>query len=411
MDRVTLIMGRGVEGCGVTKFTLEQIKWLKANGYEYSAFATKEKTWTRRTVHDFSSIDEIDFTEEDNIRRIIDACNSSDAVIINSLPSITHDQASIDAFSRIVESVNAPIALVQHDHSGLSIRRNTCMEQTMKKATAIFSHSSQNDFAKVVEETMDTGGLSAFFDDDASEVEILNFQPGMDFDSVRELYWKPIEEHDTIHNKWIGRTTTWKGYRELFKFHDNYLRPNGYLTTMEGIEKSPAFIPFKEMKFGEWEGQVTRKNAIDDWDLVPGNHMYIFGPYRNHEMLERMSRCAFGYQLSVLKPRFIERSIEYTHCEVVCTGTVPVFRESYGKECLHRQSGDPLIEHKNSGTIWLPDDVENMGPAFEQIEFLSKNPTARDDMREQAYEFYKHHQDAEHTFKEMMDKIEERIKS
>lgn len=411
MNKVTLLMGRGVEGCGVTKFTLEQIKWLKSNGYEYAAFAPKEKTWTRRKVHDFSDIDEIEFTDDSNVRRIIEACDSSDTVIINSLPSLSHAQETIDAFSRIVDSTKAPIVLVQHDHSGLSIRRNMCMEQTINKAVAIFSHSRENDFAAVVEELTDTGGLSAFFgDDDSKNAEILNFQPGMDFDTVRDRYWKPIDQQDPLHNKWIGRTTTWKGYRELFQFHDNYLRPNGYLTTMEGIEKSPAFIPFKENKFGEWEGQVTRKNAIDEWELIPGNHMYMFGPYRNHEMLERMSACGFGYQLSALKPRFIERSIEYTHCEVVCTGTIPVFRESYGRQCVHRRTGDPLIEHDDSGTVWLADETKDMQKAFDRIDFLARNPAARDETREKAYEFYKSHQDSEHTFKEMMDQIEERIK-
>ena len=413
MNKVTLLMGRGIEGCGVTKFTLEQIKWLKSNGYEYAAFAPKEKTWQRRKVHDFSDIDEIEFTDDSNVRRIIEACDSSDAVIINSLPSVNHVQETIDAFSRIVDTTKAPIVLVQHDHSGLSIRRNMCMEQTINKAVAIFSHSRENDFAAVVEELTDTGGLSAFFgddDEDSKNAEILNFQPGMDFDTVRDRYWKPIDEQDPLHNKWIGRTVTWKGYRELFQFHDNYLRPNGYLTTMEGIEKSPAFIPFKENKFGEWEGQVTRKNAIDEWELIPGNRMYIFGPYRNHEMLERMSFCGFGYQLSALKPRFIERSIEYTHCEVVCTGTIPVFRESYGRQCVHRRTGDPLIEHEDSGTVWLPDETKDMQKAFDRIDFLAKNPSARDETREKAYEFYKSHQDSEHTFKEMMDQMEERIK-
>ena len=33
--KVAIIMGRGIEGCGVTKFTVEQTKWLKKNGYDY----------------------------------------------------------------------------------------------------------------------------------------------------------------------------------------------------------------------------------------------------------------------------------------------------------------------------------------------------------------------------------------
>ena len=134
---------------------------------------------------------------------------------------------------------------------------------------------------------------------------------------------------------------------------------------------------------------------------------YVFGPYVNEQMLYRMSACGFGYQLSILDERFIERSIEYTHCELAAVGVVPVFRKLYGERCTHRKFGDKLIDCKNTGTIWLDDN--DMQSAYDLVTALSKDAGMRDEYREMAFEFYKAHQDSEYTFAELMKKIEDNI--
>jgi hypothetical protein len=222
----------------------------------------------------------------------------------------------------------------------------------------------------------------------------------MDFDSVRAKYWKPIEAQDTLMNKWIGRTTSWKGYVQMFKLHNEFLRPNGYITTFEGIEKSPAYLGFRELS--EFNGMIDKD--IASTNLENNQPAYVFGPFINHEMLERMSRVGFGYQLSVLDERFIERSIEYTHCEVVCTGVVPVFRKAYGERCTHRKFGDKLINCKDTGTIWLDDN--DMQPAFDLLNKLASDNVMRNEYREMAFEFYKQHQYSQYTYAEMMKQIE-----
>ena len=37
--RVAILMGRGVEGCGITKYTVEMTKWLAANGHDFKVIA------------------------------------------------------------------------------------------------------------------------------------------------------------------------------------------------------------------------------------------------------------------------------------------------------------------------------------------------------------------------------------
>ena len=400
--KIAIIMGRGIEGCGVTKFTVEQTKWLEKNGHDFTVYSSKDKSWTRKNAHDVSHVVQLKLAKPEETDTMIKGCNEADVVIINSLPSVGHPEKCIEQFKRALNEITKPIVLIQHDHSSLSIKRNATINESIDKATILFGHSTNNDFAKLVSSSTGGGGLADFFGDDNSKT-ILNFQPGLDFESVKSKYWKDIKDTDPIMNKWIGRTTSWKGYVQMFKFHNEFLRPNNYITTFEGIEKSPAYLAFRELS--EFNGHIS--DDINTIQLHANQPAYVFGPFINDQMLERMSRVGFGYQLSVLDERFIERSIEYTHAEVVCAGVVPVFRKAYGDRCTHRALGDKLINCKDNGTIWLDDN--NMKPAFDLLDKLAKDHVMRDEYRHMAYEFYKSHQDSEHTFKEMMKQIEDNL--
>lgn len=400
--KVAIVMGRGIEGCGVTKFTVEQTKYYRQNGIDHVVYSSKDKSWTRKNAHDVSNVVQLKFAKREETQKMIEGCNACDYVIINSLPSVSHPEECINQFKRFLNEVERPIVLVQHDHSSLSIKRNAAIDESIRKASVIFGHSTNNDFARLVESTTGGGGLTGFFGEDESK-KILNFQPGMNFDDVKSKYWKSITETAPMYHKWIGRTTSWKGYVQMFKLHNEFLRPNGFITTFEGIEKSPAYLGFRQLS--EFHGMIDKK--IDDVHLKPNEPAYVFGPYINSEMLERMSRCGFGYQLSLLDERFIERSIEYTHCEVACTGVVPVFRKAYGERVTHRATGNKMIDDKDTGIVWLDDN--DMQPAFEMIQELSSDASLRSKARDAAFEYLKSHQDSQYTFKEMTDKINDKI--
>ena len=405
--KVSLIMGRGIEGCGVTKFALEQLDWFKENGHQVTLYASRDKSWSRKKSHMVDDIQHLKFghnKKQDELSIIIKGCQESDLVIINSLPASSVDDTVKEGFDKFLNEVKTKMVLVQHDHSSLSIKRNACLDEAIKRADMIFSHSSTNDFSKYAKTVLGVGGLSSFFGEEEPETKIFNFQPGMNFDNIKEQYWKDdISDQDPLHHKWIGRTTSWKGYKQMFEFHNNFLMPNDRLTTFEGIERSPAYLDFK--KITEYNDQVATNFDISGYDLSEdyGKPAVVFGPFVNTEMLERMSKVGFGYQLSILKPEFIERSIEYTHCEVVCTGTIPVFRKRYGQQCTHRSTGKKLIDHADTGTVWFDDD--NMQSTMDLIEELTNNHDLRNTYRKDAFEFYREHQDASYTFAEMLEKI------
>ena len=416
IKNVIILLGRGVEGCGVTKHTVEFSKWLESNSYNYTVISAKDKRWARKECHSIKNLEEYKFSNDADISKIIEKCNASDLVIINSLPSKTngrgkgHDERCISNFIKLTKEVNTPFVLIQHDHTHLSINRNAALQESIDKSKVIFAHSETGDFVDVVNKTHSTGkgsSLMSFFDE--AQKPFYTFQPGLDFETNRNKYWLPIEEQTPFTHKWIGRTTSWKGYNLMMDFHNHYLKPNQYVTTLEGIEKSPAFLDFREKHKNQYIDFITPLINPSSVELnqYKGDFALCFSIYNNDEMLKRAAKTAFSYQLSILHPKFIKKSIEYTHCELTTVGTIPVFRKEYGDACKHRVYDTPLTESKNNGTIWLSQN--NMNECLDKINQLSRDNAMRNEYREMAYEFYKLHQDSSYVFNQMMEKIQQHV--
>ena len=49
--KIVHILGRGIEGCGVTRFTLELKDWALDQGWDYTVYAPTDKKWTRASSH------------------------------------------------------------------------------------------------------------------------------------------------------------------------------------------------------------------------------------------------------------------------------------------------------------------------------------------------------------------------
>ena len=410
---VVTLLGRGVEGCGVTKFTVEMNKWLKKRGFKTTIVALKDKTWSRKDSHVIDDLAQFKFAKDDQFAAAREIVDNADVVIVNSLPSLVtkkgikaHDAKAVDNFLELIKTTKAPMIMFQHDHNKLSLRRNAGTKELVEHAKLLFAHAKTGDFAAQVAAFSGGDGLGAIFSKTAKDIK--TFQPAFNFDEHREKYWLPIMEQYQFHCRWIGRTTFWKGFVPMFDLHNNYLKKAGFLTVLEGIEKSPAFLDFRTKSvFVDMLGK--NPNDIGTYQYC-GKDAVVFSVYNNEEMLYRMAQTAFGFQLSLLNPRFIDKSIEYTHCEIPAVGALPVFRKEFGDACIHRVTGDPLTQSKDSGTLWLPTDPTQHGVVAEQIDTLSVAHNARDEMRHKAFEFYKAHQDSDVVFADIWKEIENAIR-
>ena len=387
--KISIVLGRGVEGCGVTKYTAELEWWLQENKHFPIIYADKSKKWSRNDVHGLINLVHVNFGK-DEFEEVYEGCKSSDLIIFNSLPSVNHNKKSQDGFSKLLD-LDVRKVLIQHDHNKSSLRRNALLEESFQKSDVLFAHSTTGDFADIV----NTPNL---FDPTQRTINLM--QPGINFEWYRDNYWKPIWSQDHKHHKWIGRTVSWKGYDLMMKFHDELMKID-HLTTFEGIDRSPAYMDFKS----KYKFYDELKSNVDDIDLDDryGKVASVFGQYINIELLERMSLCTYGYQLSKLKPKYIAHSLEFTHLEPVAVGAIPVFRKEYGDVCIHRHYGKPLTE-LDSGTIWLTDN--NMDECISTIKELSNNESMRNEYRELAYKCYSWY-DSKYVFGDMFKIIDQ----
>ena len=393
-------MARGLEGCGVTKFSLEQREWFNKHGHDATIVYANDIGFTRNKAHDYKNVTTPVKLGED-YDTAIKLVNDCDILIINSVPAISVPESTKSNYLKLIDNISPSIKVVvyQHDHRILSLRRNIGLKETVKRADVIFSHSSKGDFnTKLMPEFFPAPNLMDMFSDDVKTIPVVhNFQPAMNIRKVRDAHWKDdISNTEMNVHRWIGRTTSWKGYNLMFDFHDKVLRPNKQITILEGLERSPAFITVKRDYTFDYHRYYK--------DMKPGIDMnaQAVDRYVNKDMLERMSMTGFGYQLSKLPPNYFERSLEYTHLELIASGTIPVFRKEAGDNLLHRTKNIPLTEC-DSGIIWLTSD--NYDESFELMKELASDKKLYNSTREKAFEFILEHQDSEQCFKEQFDII------
>jgi hypothetical protein len=421
-----IILGRGVEGCGPTQFSTEMSKYFARINEPCKIVAVDDKKWTRDNAFD-STIERVKFKNTDAVQSLIDEINTKgDLVVINSLPAVSHDEIIKESFKKLLKEVKIKKYAILFDHNSSSIQRNACIDETFDSIDAFYTHTKTNYVAGLVKNKNRGNPLKMFMgNDDVKTLPLKTTQPAFNFDEARAKYWKDIDEQDPKHLKWLGRCVAWKGYDMVFDFYHNALKEKDYLITIEGIETSIAFVDFfikiphncfirsaempsvinlgKQHNLNLDEYGLHGVKKIEDTDLTSfyGKLPCVFGIYNNTELLERMSKCGFGLQLSRLEKKYVGKSLEGTHCEVAATGVVPIFRKTFGDYCIHRTKNIPLTECKNSGTIWL--DPSNYKESADLIEKLINDKIMRNEYREMAFDFYKEHQDTMNVFPSLFE--------
>lgn len=395
MVKAAVLMGRGVEGCGVTRNVIEFMKFNK----ETRVYATIDKIWPRRNSFNFEK-KEFLASNIDEVNDIAQEINSwADVVIVFSLPSTKHEDISVNNFLDLLKAIKAPKSLIQVDHKNASITRNARLKDMCEEMDLLMTHSSQ-------------GAFAAWCNKHGVSTPIVTMGVGFDYDTHREKWWKPIEQQRHNMLKWIGRCAMWKGPVEVIDLHNKYLRQQGFITTLEGLEGSvQSLLILYEDGFDkqiprdvkELFRGARKKTAVNFYDKEELNQPpYLYPEYKNEECMERLSRSAFGSDLYHLEPNLYGNNIEYCHAEVVATGTIPVFHKHFGEHIIHRVSGDTAFSHTDSGTLWY--DPLNVSELAIKMNALSKDLGLRDEMREQSYVFWKTHSDYSFVYQDIINK-------
>lgn len=403
--KIAIVLGRGVEGCGVTRCSIEFNKATPNS----KIFATLDKKWSRRDTMVFDR-DEFKCGDADEMHRVLKEINENfDAVLIYSVPSKTHPDECKENFIKLVQGINLPKGIVQLDHKMQSLSRNANFVEICRSVDVLMTHSLESDFTRwAVREDVDT--------------PFKKMSLGFDYDGHRAKFWKPIGEQDSKTIRWIGRLSGWKGPNLMMDYHVQKMREQGFITVLEGLEASIGwagilyekgnkdgtpyykpgdivnhFRPQKEL------GEVKFQKEMYGTEK-PDMGAYLYPPYNNVDAMERMSLSGFGSDLYHLKAHMYGNNIENCHAEIVASGSIPIFHKHFCDNVIHRVTGNPVSEDFiTNGTIGL--DHQSFHSNADMMEKLANDDGMRDEMREQAFEYWKAHSNADICASEIVENI------
>ncbi len=404
--KIVILMGRGIEGCGITRSVFE---FKKFYGDNVKVFATSDNEWIREGSENYG-FEKFLGADWEQCKPVVEACNQADYTITYSLPA--KDKHSVECqnnFLRILKEVKSKRIMIHCDHSNHAMHNNANLTEIMQTVDLIMSHSLFGEVGKWKEKNGITTPLTTM-------------GVGFNYDATRAKYWKPIEEQNPFRIRWIGRTALWKGPNLMIAFHEEMLREHGYITVLEGMEASiqSPLILYHDGYDKKNPKDVTQRfrgpkagRIFNYGEEVAGKGAYLYPPYDNRECMERLSLGAFGADLYKLAPEKYGNNIENCHAEPIAVGTVPIFHTHFGKHIIHRVTGDPAFESKNSGTVWLdgwidtgkPDVKTDWETSRDLMLKLSNDSVMREEWREMSFEFWKAHSDTQFVVTDIVNKI------
>lgn len=374
--KIAIMLGRGVEGCGVSKFAYELKSYFKD---DCTIYVNDYKGWVRRKAikFDYQLIEKYDPT-------------AYDQCWILSLPAKNFARENIDMFKGLLERTQCPRVLYQLDHSSHSLTRNADLADFCNLSTTIGMHSFTGDFMKFLNKNEI---IKPCF-------EIAN---PFSFDQHRAKYWKPIEQQER-QCKFIGRSAVWKGIEQLFVLHNSTLKQHQFITTMEGMEASIGSLRFWFVDGDRGKGIrpeieyndlcVRRFNSIVTTKMETNRGPYVFGPYFNEECMHRLSKCIFSAHFTTLKPEKYGNIAEYTLLENIASGTIPVIGKHYMTHARAFITGENHRSNTYAGLPYNGDDSTSNETVDKLIAKLIDNPALRDAYREKCYQYWKSQYDA-----------------
>ena len=402
--KIGVILGRGVEGVGLTKNVVE---FQKLNpGVE--VFAAIDKLWPRMNSMDFK-VNYYRGADWDTISKptkkfpnlmtstqVVDRINELDMCIVYSVPSKSHPEECIDNFIRMIDNIKVRKSLVQVDHKIHSINRNANLDKICSKMNVLMCHYTDNPFGQWVKKNK-------------IKTPLTNMGVGFNFN---KFYWKPIEDQNPFLVRWVGRTAMWKGPDIMIDFHNEQLRQRNFITILEGLEASinyPAVLYKKPKTMEDRRECINYFRPEKEIDNNPGRDpeygsekvnspAHLYPGYVHAEMMQRMSLGGFGSDLMYFNDNIYGNNVEYCHTDSFAAGVIPLFHQHFMDNVVHRKQGKPISKCENTGTIALNNEAPDL------MVKLANDNNMRDEWRNMMFEFWKEHCDSTIIYNDIIEK-------
>jgi hypothetical protein len=391
-------MGRGIEGAGNTRLSIEIEEFLKQTGNEVTIIANSEKKWPRGKVHvndielhDFSQAPYLDDKQYDN-------------VIVMSVPAKKFSEAGKENFTTTLETYSPlDMTYIQVDHKLASINRNYYGEEPwtsrfFKCINKVMTNCIDNDFL--------TKFVARKVPQDAQNFETIGLvMISAEFDKLPKV---SLAEKHSRTVSFIGRSPKWKGWTDLALLHHNHLKAAGYTTQIEGIEMSIGvlgliFDEIKPVKIPKPEMQLMHKFNPDHYVTERDQGAMIFGPYIRNEAINRVAHAKFGAFTTFVGEQF-GGMIEAAFLEMAATAT-PVIIKKELHDHGRLNSGERLSDFTPEELGVIIFDTKNPEATLEMLERLENDDALYRTYRENIYKFFKARFDRTVMLPLMMDVI------
>lgn len=390
MKNIMLLLGRGIEGTGNTRITIELEEYLKDMGYNAYTIASADKSWGREKAQENDFIMYkfskngvyTDYTEVPDVCLIMSVpAKRKIAKSIKENPELLdkfeQEQISIyEGFTKTLEELKqkgTKIIYLQVDHKIHSINRNyyaleDYTERFFRLLDKVITPNKNNDFMKkFVDKKVFSIYSDIKFEVDEQLLISCNFnKEAMNIGMVEKI---PSLCY------YIGRSARWKGWTVFRDFHYDKLKDNGFISMIEGIEMSyngkedlyykdeqtGKFTDLKECNIDYTMDKINTPDFILS-DIKANRNKYIglpamiFGPYNREKALKRLAQAKFGMFFSYLGEEY-SGPLEIAFLEMVAAGTVPVIRKELYNTAQF--NGDRLSNYKPEDIGLIVYDAEN----------------------------------------------------
>jgi hypothetical protein len=372
--KIALVLAKGVEGCGLTRHTIEFYNWLIKEGHEATIYAAIQKKWPR---HKSTDIVATEFKLKD-IPKIAAELEEHDVVYYTSYPHKSVGDEFNEAFiEQCIYGLKNPVKVGNClDHNTANLAKNYKYWDVMKVMDTMFNYSARSNFAnKLREEAPDTPLIE------------MNLNP-YDYDAWNHVVVPAEKQQRRV--TYFGR---FAGFKDPFRMFDimNLLKDEDFVTEARGVERSMGALPM----FLEEDRKTPRSDVFEVNEkknpLTYPQHtdkLYIYGPYNLAEGMSELGNSMFGAEFFNLPERLYGSMIEYAMSEVIAAGTIPLFDKHWGEHVIHRTEGVPFIELENFAIFVDRDDVEASIP---QMLELAADHKKRDEFRKNSLRLAKLH--------------------
>ena len=419
---ILTVLSCGIEGCGITKNSIEFTDYINTFIKEHNAVCIAnsdiKRANGRSSNETYDKIHSLSFTKEsDKVKQYF---SESDVIIFMDLPRSKEPDEIKENFIELLDyakRLNKFVCHCQFNHKIHALRKFLYGDlkyiNVLEKFDVIFNHSYENDFVKRI---VEPNNLKIKHLVCRGDYNIENLF-GIDFLSLRNKFWKPVSEKEYKTIKFIGRSAAWKGPWKFRDFHYDYLKNDGWISSAEGIELSLGSLNqiYSELKpkkvvrndvdltyFSSSKSNLAKLNT-NDFTLERNKSIYFMPAYIRENGMERLSKCQFGLELLKLDDKYCKDVIENAMFEMVAVGCIPIFRKQWAEKFI--VDGKPLIEYESQcGTIFL--DEDNLSSSLELLNTLANDQQLYDEWREKAFSFYSKYYDVRQIYKKLIEVIE-----